>query len=223
MIHTIATLTGETNHVTVWFDDTLGMGWVTADADIDADGANGQSSGKGAYHPSDRGLDFLANAGYPNSPDSYKNILVLGHNGKPIVQGEGDPAPGYFISKTSYRFPNLMASDPRAYLDAETVPFIVVSPLIQQRLKGVILGCKARAVNIQNGRMVDCMVGDIGPTRKMGELSIAAAKALGIPSSPKDGGTNELIVKYEFWPDIHANVGGQLYALQTIKGVHILA
>lgn len=220
MRRVVCTLKGEAVAVTVFEEE--GRAWFVADADIDADGANGQKSGRGAYHPRDIGLDFLENAGYPMSPENYKNILVLGHDGKPIVQDADDPAPGYFISKTSYRFPGFLTSDPKAYLDAETVDFIVVSPLVQNGVKGVVLGCRARASNIRNGKSADCFVGDIGPTRKIGELSISLAKKLGIDSSPRSGGTDELIVQYEIWPDVAGIVDGQLLALMRSNGRYVV-
>lgn len=219
-MQTVCILSGEGTNITVWEED--GHVWYTADADIDADGANGQKSGRAAYHPRNIGLDFNANAGYPHDPDSYKNILVLDHNAKPIIQGAEDPAPGYFISKTAYRFPDKISSDPEAYLDSESVDYIVVSPRVQLGVSGVVLGCRARATNIRNGKAHDCIVGDIGPSRKIGELSISLAKKLGIDSSPKDGGTDELIVKYELWPDQHGSISGQLIALQTARGRHIM-
>lgn len=216
MIREVCILTGERNAVTVWEEN--GEAWYLADGDIDADGANGQKSGRGAYHPRDIGLDWLANAGYPNRPDNYKDILVLGHNGTPIIQGPEDPAPGYFISKTSYRFPDKLLSDPKAYLDAETVDFIVVSPRLQNGVAGVVLGCRARVTNTRTGKAWDCIVGDIGPRNKIGELSISLAKKLGIDPSPKDGGTDELILKYQVWPGQHGSIDGQLLALLTAKG-----
>ncbi len=221
MSRLVCTLTGESHAVDV-FEDDDGRGFFTADGDIDADGANGQASGKAAYHPRDIGLDFLANAGYPRFPDSYKNILVLDHQGKPVVQASCDPAPGFFISKTAYRIPNQPYSSPLAYLDAETVPFIVVSPKVQMGFKGVVLACRARVTNLRNGKHVDCVVGDIGPLRKIGELSIAAAKAIGINPSPKFGGTDELILKYEFWPSVAGVIGEALATLQRANGTYVV-
>lgn len=219
MIREVCKLTGEKNTVTVWEDGEVV--WYLADGDIDADGANGQKSGRGAYHPRNIGLDWLANAGYPNHPDNYKDILVLGHNGHPILQGPEDPAPGYFISKTSYRFPGKLLNDPDAYLDAETVDFIVVSPRVQNGVAGVVLGCHARATNTQNGKSAFCIVGDIGPRNKIGELSISLAKKLGIDPSPKEGGTDELIIKYQLWPGKHGTIDDKLIALQTAEGRYI--
>lgn len=221
MSRIVTTLTGEGTSVDV-FEEDDGRGFFTADGDIDADGANGQSSGKAAYHPRDVGLDLLANAGYPRFPESYKSILVVDRNGKPVVQGDCDPAPGYFISKTAYRIPNQPVTSPLAYLDAETVHFIVVSPKVQMGFRGVVLGCRARITNLRNGKSTEAIVGDIGPLRKIGELSIAAAKAIGIPSSPRTGGTDELILRYEFWPDVSGVIGEALATLQRANGTYVV-
>jgi hypothetical protein len=178
-----------------------------ADGDIDADGAYR------AYHKdSGRGLDKLANAGHPGN---WWGIVT--HNqredGQPIVQGQHDPAPGYYISSTSYQRPQFGPFNPRRYLDAETVPFIVVENYIRRRAKGVVLGCKARVTNLENNRSVDCVVGDLGPLTKLGELSIAAANAIGMDGNPRTGGEDQPILRYELWPDVPAVVNGEQFQL----------
>jgi hypothetical protein len=47
----------------------------------------------------------------------------------------------------------------------------------------------------------------------IGELSIAAAEQLGIPSSPRHGGVNSGVL-FEFWPGQPAKVNGEDYDLQ---------
>lgn len=169
---------------------------------IDADGA------ARGYHPDNRsGLDDLRNAG---GPGNWYGI-VTDSDGRPIVQQSGDPAPGFYVSATAYQWPQYIKTDPRRYVDAETVPYIVVSPLIRNAAKGVVLGCKAKVTF--NGKSVDAVVADIGPRKKIGELSIAAAKAVGIPSSPRTGGIESKNVHYEFWPDTPATVNGVTYNL----------
>jgi hypothetical protein len=61
---------------------------------IDADGA------PKAYHPEDKGLDSLSNAGQPG--DWYGIVTDSGdRDGNPIIQGSDDPAPGFYVSPTS--------------------------------------------------------------------------------------------------------------------------
>lgn len=176
----------------------------TADGDIDADGAYR------AYHPfSSKGLDNLGNAGHPGNWFG----VVTDRNGKPFIQGPGDPAPGYYVSGTSYQWPQFPRDNPRRYLDAEKIPFIVIENYIRNRAKGVVLGCKARVTNTKNGKSVDCVVGDMGPLTKLGELSIAAANAIGLNGDPRSGGVDEPILKYELWPDQPAFVNGVTYNL----------
>jgi hypothetical protein len=168
---------------------------------IDADGAYR------AYHPDNRsGLDDLRNAG---GPGNWYGVVT--HQGIPIIQTEDDPAPGFHVSATAYQWEQFLPDDPKRYVDSETVPYIVVSPLIRNAAKGVVLGCKARVT--YNEKSVDAVVADIGPRKKIGELSIAAAKVVGIPPSARTGGEERQIVHYEFWPDVPATVNGITYRL----------
>jgi hypothetical protein len=181
--------------------DDDGRVHYTASARIDADGAYR------AYHPDNRsGLDDLRNAG---GPGNWYGIVAPG--GKPIIQTEDDPAPGFYVSATAYQWPQFSSNDPRRYVDSENVPYIVVSPLIRNAAAGIVLGCKARVTF--NGKSVDAVVADIGPRKKIGELSIAAAKAVGIPHSARSGGEERQVVHYELWPDVPAEVNGVTYNL----------
>ncbi len=195
------------------FQDDDNRVHFTADAAIDADGANGQSrhplTGKPlfAYAPHDRGLDLLANAGYPNG--SYQDILVCNPEGKPIAFSV-DNVIGYY-SSTAYE--TLGVGIKGRYLDSCAIPYIVVSPMIRRKAKGVVLGARARVTNLVNGRSTLAVVGDIGPLRAIGELSIAAADALHLNSSPRTGGTDEPIIKYEIWPGVSAVINGNQYSL----------
>ena len=71
-----------------------------------------------------------------------------------------------------------------------------------QLTSGVVRRCKARAT--RNGKSVDCVVADKGPSGKVGELSITASRAQGLPSSPRNGGTGMPEVFYELWPGVAA-------------------
>jgi len=185
-----------------------------ADADIDADGANGQNGGKPAYKSDNGGSEALANGGMKIEgghvvfAEPWGKDIVLQKDGRPLVLADG-----VIPSRTSYKFTGRSETDPAAYVDAETVPYIVVSPAIRNAAKGVVLGCKARVTNTANGKSVDAVVADIGPRKKIGELSIAAARAIGIPSSPRTGGEDQKTIKYELWPDTAASVNGVDYDL----------
>ena len=184
-------------------DDDLRV-FFTADGDIDADGANGQNGGPAAYMEDNSGTEHLANGGMAIvngkvicAEDWARQIVILGPDNEPRV------FPGGIIaSKTWYRHLDKAVDDPTAYVDAETVPYIVVPPLIRDRTVGVVRGCKARVT--RGDSAVDCVVADLGPRKKIGELSIAAARALGLNPSPRNGGTDDPELFYELWPGIVA-------------------
>jgi len=185
-------------------EDDDGRVHFTAGAAIDADGANGQNGAPVAYRADDSGSDALANGGMAIVSGKVvcakswaRSIVILDSDNEPKV------FPGGLIaSMTRYRIPGRAESAPDAYVDAETVPYVVVPPLIVRKTKGIVCGCKARIS--WGGKSVDCVVADLGPSDKIGEISIAAARALGLPSSPRHGGTSRPEVFYEMWPGVAA-------------------
>jgi len=185
-------------------EDDDGRVFFTADADIDADGANAQNGAPAAYKTDDTGTEYLANGGMKIVKGKVicakswaRDIVILDADNEPKV------FPGGIIaSMTWYRYPGKARNDPAAYVDSETVPYIVVPPLVIQSTAGIVRGCKAQVT--WQGKTVDCVVADRGPSRKVGELSIAAARALGLPFSPRNGGTEKPDVLYQLWPGVAA-------------------
>lgn len=185
-------------------EDAAGRVYFTADADIDADGANGQNGGPAAYRADDGGTEALANGGMKIvggkvvcAAQWARSIVILGADNQPkIFPG------GVIASMTWYRVPGMAAGNPAAYVDAETVPYVVVPPLVVQQTAGVVRGCRARVSH--RGRSVDAVVADRGPANRVGEISIAAARALGIDPSPRHGGLDKPEVLYELWPGVAA-------------------
>lgn len=187
----------------IWEDENLRV-FFTADADIDADGANGQNGAAAAYMLGDEGSDYLANGGMYEK-DGKVYCVEPGKDNIAIVEDDGHPRiyPGGVVGcKTSYKDPTKSITDLAAYVDAATVPYIVVPAQVIKLTKGIVLGCLARAT--YNELSVDCVVADVSSAKKVGELSIAAAEALGINSSPRNGGTNDPSVLYELWPGVPA-------------------
>ena len=181
---------------------------------IDGDGANGASSAPvyapAGFTPSP--LDFLANAGAPGN--WYGIITDDGEaSGEPIRQGQRDPAPGAFISATTYEYAGYDRTDPNRYVDANAVPYFVIPSHWRAEAVGVVLGCRGTIMDIDTGAILECVVGDLGPRGHAGEASIAVARFFGVPSSPKNGGTDEARFLYTFFPDIPALVDGVEYAL----------
>lgn len=99
-------------------------------------------------------------------------------------------------------------------LNAELVPFIVVPPLIVHGVKGIVMGCLARVTNSRNGKQAWAVVGDVGPTKKLGEGSPRVADLLGINPNPNHGGEDEKVLLYEIWPGKVAAIDGLTYPLQ---------
>jgi hypothetical protein len=159
---------------------------------IDADGAIR------AYHPDDRhGLDSLAHAGHPGN--WWALVTDNGKpDGRPVVQGKSDPAPGYYVSTTAlYDSGNPNPRDPYRYVDATKIPYVVLHP---KALKYARLGDFATVVNLQNGKISAALVADEStPNLPLGEGSMALAKALGIDPSPRYGGKDGAIA-YLIYP-----------------------
>lgn len=186
---------------------------------IDADGANGQTGGVPVYAPSGyqpAPLDYLANAGGPGN--WYGVVTDTGKkDGKPVKQQPTGPAPGAYVSATSYRWPTLARVDPLAYVDAASVPYIVIPGHWRALAIGVVLGCRATVKDLVTGKILEASgVLDFGPKAKLGEASIACAKYFGIPASPKNGGTSEKRFVYTFYPGVEAVINGVTYQLQPM-------
>jgi hypothetical protein len=137
-----------------------------------------------AYAPADRKdlnpLDVLASAGRPGSWWG----IACDPNDNPYIQGPTDPAPGYYVSTTALVDRTKLPRDPRRYVDAAVVPYIVIPP--ELHASGVRLGDLAMVV--YDGKQAPAIVADIGPSRHYGEGSTALAEMLGIPSSARTGG-----------------------------------
>ena len=166
--------------------------FYTGGMTIDADGAYR------AYHPGNKGLDFLANGGRPGN--WWALVTESGKSsGTPVVQGPDDPAPGFFISTTSLQDTAFNRKDPRRYVDSESIPYIV---LPGGKLGGAKLGDYALVINLKTKARIKAIVADSGPKSKLGEASIATAQALlgKSKSSPKSGGSDEKIIRYIVFP-----------------------
>jgi len=186
---------------------------------IDADGANGQTGGVPVYATKNftpAPLDFLANAGGPGN--WFGVVTDTGEkDGTPVKQKASGPAPGAFVSATSYRWPELARIDPLAYVDAASVPYIVLPSHWRRLAVGVVLGCKATVKDIKTGKVLNAAgVLDFGPRAKVGEASIACAQFFDVPASPKNGGTSEKRFIYTFFPGVPAVINGITYQLQPM-------
>ena len=100
-------------------------------------------------------------------------------------------------------------------IDAESVPYGVTPPAIIRGVRGIVLGCRGIATNMQNGLTSAFVVADVGPRAKMGEGSCELARRLGLDGNPNHGGTSEHIIRWEFWPGVAAVVDGVTYSLKA--------
>ena len=171
----------QVGEVTVWKIPGKDAFFFEAGMRIDADGA------PDAYHPDDIGTDWLANAGRPGhwwalATDNGRM------DGNPVIQGPDDPNPGYYVSKTTLEDLTKEPGDPRRYVNSNEIPYFVLPPGSGGGAKPGDFGV---VINLKNQKMSFAIYADKGPRNQIGEGSIALAKALGIPSDPKRGGTSD--------------------------------
>ena len=140
---------------------------------IDAGGA------PNSYHPLDKGIDALANAGFPEG--NWKAILVENptKSDEPFVQTGGEFAV-FFVSRTTLQDRSLAVTDVRRYVDSMRVPYIVF-PGEFFKLKGSgDFGDVGLAINFDNGNESPFIIADAGPQKApLGEVSIRLAENLG--------------------------------------------
>lgn len=98
-------------------------------------------------------------------------------------------------------------------INGDQVPFIVVPPQVINMIVGVVLGCAGTME--WNGKSIECVVADSGPSSKIGEASPAALRALGLPAPHNgNGGLDTQEILYRIWPGVAAVVEGITYTLQ---------
>lgn len=118
----------------------------------------------------------------------------------------------YYQPETSLK--QLNANGQPQSLNALRDKYIVVNPKVLRGVVGVVLGCQALVVDLRTGLWSWAVCGDIGPTLKDGELSVACAKAIQIPPSPINGGCDTPDLCYVIWPGRAGYVDGRSYTLQ---------
>jgi Fungal chitosanase of glycosyl hydrolase group 75 len=148
--------------------------FFSAGMTIDADGS------PNAYGPDNNGLDDLSNAGSPGHWDG----IIEDAKGEPIIQGPGDPFPGFYVSCTSLSDRTKKASDPARYVDASKIPYIVLPENLAREV-GARLGDFAVVMNVREQKTSYAIFADVGT---FGEGSVALADNLGIWSNARRGG-----------------------------------
>ncbi len=98
-------------------------------------------------------------------------------------------------------------------LNAYEVPFIVVPPMIRNGVEPVVMGCQAIVLNTRNSMTTPAVVGDQGPSSKIGEASCECARRVGLDGNPNTGGCDENFILYQIFPGVAAIVDGIEYSL----------
>jgi hypothetical protein len=168
---------------------------VTRRMDVDVDGA------PNAYGPAGKPtLDVLANAHYRRR--SWAPIVGFltqdDDPRKPVLQGPHDPFPGYYISQTAFADESRPERDPRRYVDATRISYVVLGDAA--RRKGVQLGDFVVAHSRRTGRTAFAIVGDDGnPSGDEGSLHLL--QALGYPfHDGKNDAVEDADVVLRFYP-----------------------
>ena len=181
---------------------------ITTTMVIDVDGA------PNAYGPKGKPtLDLELNA-HEKAKASGKIVGYLTKDdGKtPEVQGPNDPFPGYYISTSGFHDndnPNLL--DPKRYLDASKVNYVVLSSIAKKA--GVALGDFVAVYSRQTHKSIYGIVGDSGNSSGA-EGSLALLQALGYPfTSGKTGGVEKREIVVRYFPG--SNSGHKFFGTQT--------
>ncbi len=168
---------------------------LTHRMDVDVDGA------PNAYGPAGtQTLDILLNAHYLNQANKeIVGYLTDDHN-RPVLQGRHDPFPGYYISQTAFTDPkNRNERDPRRYVDARKVNYVVRGDVARQR--GVKVGDFVAVYSKRTHKGVFGIVGDTGnPSGDEGSLHLL--QDLGYPfRNGKDDAVERPEIIIRFYPN----------------------
>jgi len=158
---------------------------------IDLDGSPNAYHPPVAGHPHGKGpglgLEDLRNASsnLKDGPTAVWVGIVTDSAGKPVVQKEG-PFSGFYVSQTTLEDSTFPKNDPRRYVDATTIPYVVLNPKLRKNgglnvgdLAVVVLGREQPKIGFG-------IVADIGPGNGLGECSQALAASVGIPSGTEN-------------------------------------
>ena len=157
-----------------------------------------------SYHPDNIGITHICNGvsiGFGGKPCVWKPdcltefnqakgqgftgdpkicfFAMVAKDGKPAVQGQGDPKPGFYVSTTALKNPGKNVDKPEGQLDSNTVPFIVIPGKWNKKFHNIGLGDVAVVYRKSNAKTEFAVIGDAGPGNKLGEGSVALHQTLG--------------------------------------------
>jgi Fungal chitosanase of glycosyl hydrolase group 75 len=148
-----------------------------AGAAICADGA------ANCYGPNNSGIDYTANGGDDQGGNWWGG--PVGKDGKPLTQKIYDPYPGMYVCATAHFNPGYTEDSQYRYIDSAAIPFLVMPG---NHSNGAKLGDVALVLNTVSGDNCYAIYGDVGPSGKIGEISMRLATALKLNHNPKSGG-----------------------------------
>jgi Fungal chitosanase of glycosyl hydrolase group 75 len=101
-----------------------------------------------------------------------------------------------------------------AALNAYKESFMVVPPVVISKTKGIVLGSLCLVEHTINTKFCFAVVGDIGPRKKVGEISPACAKQIGVNPNARTGGEERKVIRYTIFIGVPARINGLQYTLQ---------
>jgi hypothetical protein len=160
--------------------------------DVDVDGAPTAYGPPGA-----KTLDTLHDAHYRGR--SWARIVgYMTEHGKPVVQGPSDPAPGFYVSQTTFEDESRDEHDPRRYVDATRINYVVLGD--EARRRGARIGDFVAVTSQRTRKCAFGIVGDSGnPSGDEGSLHLL--QALGYPfHDGRDESVEESEILIRFYP-----------------------
>ncbi|MRX41373.1 hypothetical protein GJU43_18960 [Flavobacterium sp. LC2016-23] len=157
-----------------------------------------------AYHPNNEGLLYNLNGGITKEEavqNKFKKSRGYGIAKKRIgqtnmYQGYIQPD-GYYVSQTTPYNRNQPDSSYTKYADAETIPYITLSPAWKAR--GIKNCDMAFVINLDNGKESAAIFADYRGNDKKMEISLALAQALEIPVATRQSSsydTTKTVTRY---------------------------
>jgi hypothetical protein len=159
---------------------------------VDVDGA------PTSYEPDDKkALDHELNAHKGGKKSGAIVGYLIDEDKNPIIQGNNDPAPGFYISTTRYQdVNNSKETDPRRYVNASEINYTVLATSAKK--KGVEPGDFCVVHAIKKNRTVFAIVGDTGHSSGA-EGSLALLQRLGFKvknGKSADENITDIVVRY---------------------------
>lgn len=100
-------------------------------------------------------------------------------------------------------------------LNAELTPYIVVNKTVCDLVEPDVLGSLVTVTNTLTDQSAQAVVADIGPSHKLGEISPALARLIGLNPNGNNGGTSDDMIHYSISAGQPATINGVTYPLQA--------